>query len=320
MAFVLTFRLRWSLQDCGDLFRCPDANVIVVFSGTPEFWQDQSDRLSGQTRFAVALTNTELDPDKMQVISGQGLAPIDPETEVTAEVGPAAGEDGFKTNKPISAGSTTAQELTEEEASQGEGPQDTTKTVVTGRINNWREHWAPIVVQFAATDWISNRSFGTCYIRLPLLTGTGNNQTLPAIDEAQLELEKGNRQGQEVERRGPMSYGITRLRTSAGLSANDSSPPPSSYASRVAVWSCESSSATLNEIVRSPLAKDSSVPVPGAAPASLYSGVNRHCGSIAVVSHPFAEPVQQVTLILFGVAISIAVDTLRKGRPGPDRR
>lgn len=284
-----------------DFFKCPQAHVLLVFSGTPGFWHDQAGRLSNQNRFAVAITNTELDLKNMKVHSGKGFAPIDPENEVTSEADNAAGPNDFKTNKASSNGVDTAKEVKAAELPEG-APVATSETVVTGTINEWRKNWAPIVVEFTATDWVSYRSLGTCYIRLPALTrGNASN-----VAELQLEKESGST---EVGLRGPVSYGIIRLRTSARLSANDSSPPPSSYASSVEVWSCKFSSSSRNKIVKSPgsLAET--------ADASLYSGVDTDCGAIAVVSHPLAQPVQQLSLILIGVVISIAVDTLRRSPP-----
>jgi hypothetical protein len=175
--------------------------------------------------------------------------------------------------------------------------------VISGTIEKWASSWAPIVVRFDA-NWVTRRSFGSCYVRLPSLTGNS-----VAVTDTVNYLYKDDPSGysklsDEARRRVAASYGRVRLAVDANILDDKSTPRPSNLdaTQSEATWTCSSSRFDAYEDQISSSRRG--IAIPGSEP--LPSGSS--CGGFAVVTSPWYEPFNAMTLIVVGVVISMAIE------------
>jgi len=231
------------------------AHATVVFSGTPSFWRDQAKRLLKLTPLAVMIfTPARIAHATLAMADAQDPgAPLDPRTAETDST------------------ATDLFDLKTQHFYYG--------TRLTGRIRNWGRTWRPLILTFDV-DWVSGRGFGSCFVRMPSLTGTSPGQRRGAIanalfglygvrDVPPVILKQNNGDPQIAlysyvedvlsNRVIPASYGSVDVNTPGemDISAADSSPTPSVSGTKEALWSCAPSKADKEiqpgEGVRSPI-------------------------------------------------------------------
>jgi hypothetical protein len=204
------------------------AEVTAVFSGTSKLWTMQRDSPHRQ-RFAVGITAPVQDLSAADAVSSE--APLDP--TVTARPRTTTGLAGK--------GNLRVWQPHKLDASDGRSGADV--EVVGGWVRHWARHQTPLVVHFRA-PWVSYRSFGSCYVRLPrlLLTEVAEDASLdiqPSSGDAPLGI---------VTFAG-VNAGLTRLNSDGTVVGDISQPRPSAFGgvesfrgTEDAIWRCQAKS------------------------------------------------------------------------------
>jgi hypothetical protein len=298
------------------------AHVKIVFSGTPAFWKDQQRNLMGKRRFAVMIF-TYARVSHVNTFVSDASAPVVP------------GEALRGNSRAIMASSPQVKRVAPGAESYG--------TLVRGTIRDWGRSWVPIVAEFDA-DWVSQRSFGSCYIRLPSLIGTAPGQRAGALTNALMGLYSARDVRKELtrirqqpfglplrpddalrvalrekvdpieSRTVPASYARIDLVSTGDVDSGDSAPTPQVAGAREAMWSCVPSGADKEiqpgEGVASPSGAGVAFP-----PVEVHSG-DLGCEGFAVVNVPSAGRYRDLALVVIGILLAWATDSLRKGLGG----
>jgi hypothetical protein len=187
-------------------------NVTVVASGTAEYWRRNQHRIRRRRAvFAFAIW----DPS----VSNLGVGLVDPSLGIQPL--PTA----------LSHAETTGLRV-RRVASNGRA------TGVTGDVLDWRRTWRSVALSFQA-DWLYERSMGTCYLRLPALTGAATNY---AANSAARRGPSGPallmpRAG--FGSRDSTAIGSTRVGMNDGeVLSSESAPPPSAFGTPARIWRC----------------------------------------------------------------------------------
>jgi hypothetical protein len=124
-------------------------NVTVVASGTAEYWRRNRHRIRRlRGLFALAIWDPDVRNIRIGVVDpAAGVQPL-PSLRETLDT------SGVRLKRIASNGRATA---------------------VTGDVLNWRQTWKSIALNFQA-NWLYPRSVGTCFLRLPALTGAAPNK------------------------------------------------------------------------------------------------------------------------------------------------
>jgi hypothetical protein len=298
---------------------CPDSALVrIVFSGTPGFWEDHERKLRGEHRFAVgiaSIADLRVRDVTFGFAANADVAPILPEFGGPESSSEAAPLDALEVAEPQEQGGSWQ---------------------ITGTIRDWGAHWAPLAVEFTA-DWVSTRTLGSCYVRLPSLTGTEAGPRAAAVNTALDGLygiedvtpidERAAREqfareptpedaltmriDRERARAVPASAGRIVVQARSGeLMASESSPGPGASSATEAVWTCAPSDAD-----REP-EPDEGVPSPnGKARAytpSPVTGQDLGCEGTAVIRSPSLDVWRNALLVLIGILAAWAVDSAKK--------
>lgn len=298
---------------------CPDsATVRVVFSGTPAFWEDHARELRGTHRFALGIVSSEgleIRDVKFGFAANPEVAPVRPEF---------GGPEPFSDAAP--SGSLEHAEPRREGQSW----------MIAGTVRDWGTHWAPLAVEFTA-DWVATRTMlGSCYLRLPSLTGTAEGPRRAAVNTALGGLfgaedvrpvderaargifgsavtpddALGQRIEREVVRVVPASAGRIVVDSSGELVASESSPSPGAASADQGIWTCAPSDADRE------LEPGEGRPSPNGkvmvyAPSAV-AGQDLGCEGTAVIRSPSLEFWRSALLVLIGILAAWAVDSARK--------
>jgi hypothetical protein len=272
--------------------------VTAVFSGTPDLWEHPAKPLKGTAHLALAIQSDR------GLIGNQGAitnvevgttrnpkAPLQPETAYPSQ----SPHDSRVTFGPV----------TRSGGSLGEPERHR----VSGSIKHWSSSWTPIVVSFDA-NWVTRRSLGSCYVRLPNLTGNGDGQSFGgALDEAVHSLGLSLVHFYALDRRVAASYGRIRLAVDGNILDDKSTPKPNSLdaTQSEAIWTC-SSSRFDTEASHAPIVPGKGLAIPS---DELLPG-GSSCGGFAVATTPWYEPFNSLALIVVGVVISMGIDFVYK--------
>jgi hypothetical protein len=265
--------------------------VTAIISGTPELWKQAGRSLDGRTDFGIGVLSSSGAVYDMEAgLAGDATAPLDPYGGF--------GRGASPINRTVKATFRPA------EADRG-------VYMVSGSIERWASSWIPLVVTFKA-DWVQRRSFGSCYVRLPSLTGNAAEGARGAVSGAIQGAHGGpnstENSWEEAGKRVASSYGRIRLEVNADLLGEQSAPRPTAFdaGQSESIWTCSSSAldtvAGQRILPRSPTGEGLAVPSSQELPGD--SG----CGGFAVVSSGIAQPFRELALIALGVIISIGVD------------
>lgn len=282
------------------------ADVTAVFSGTPALWRGVREGgkvgdfgldgvLSRWSRVAVGIVPPVEEP-RMTDAGGDlaGLAPGRPSDVGQRDTG-LAGPKRFR-----------AQPAEKHDL----GSEDQQLTLMRGRIRDWARHKAPIVVRFNA-DWVSRRSFGSCYVRLPRILYSD------AADAASAIVAPETAQAGFVSFTG-VTAGLTRLNTDGSVVVEQSEPRPSAAggvetfrAVEDAIWRCSASTGAkaLDDLNRQPLSGPSGFDpdrvVGPPVPDKYFRALGRasSCQASVVVSAPQAAWLQALILVFVGIAL-----------------
>jgi hypothetical protein len=286
-------------------------SVTAIITGTPKLWEQHAHTLNGKVHFGVG------------IYSGAGGMKL-----VTAEVGgnPMAPIKPSQPTQLLTQGNGIGAGLSQPKVRDDP---DGSVSTIPGWINRWSSNLAPIVVSFEA-NWVARRNLGSCYVRLPSLTGNSDdgasNALLAAIAgaEGEPELRPTMKSGwssdekdvESVKSRVAASHGRIRLTVDAFVLGDQSSPRAERYnaAQSETIWTCSSS--RLDTLDRQAFTH----------PRSTYKGLvvptdeplpgDSSCGGFAVVTTPMYEPFNALALILIGVVVSIWVEIAYKESSG----
>jgi hypothetical protein len=286
------------------------AEVTAVFSGTSKLWTMQRDSPHRQ-RFAVGITAPVQDLSAADAVSSE--APLDP--TVTARPRTTTGLAGK--------GNLRVWQPHKLDASDGRSGADV--EVVGGWVRHWARHQTPLVVHFRA-PWVSYRSFGSCYVRLPrlLLTEVAEDASLdiqPSSGDAPLGI---------VTFAG-VNAGLTRLNSDGTVVGDISQPRPSAFGgvesfrgTEDAIWRCQAKSGAADFKGIEMALRANPVQGVGADVYDQYArvlGRASTCEATAVVTAPWASWAQALILILVGTALpvlcTLAVRAVRSVRSRP---
>jgi hypothetical protein len=279
--------------------------VTVTAAGTAEYWQAGAKSVRPDASFALAIE----DPHITGVTSGvaSGTAALDP------------------TIVPLALGNRAVK-----------GPERVTvrrnaeSTVVTGRVPGWERTWVPIFVHFQA-DWARSRSHGSCYVRLPMLTGIDAVAALStaagtsaggstALTRA-LRMNDDEIVGGEATALAYNSLVVYGGRTDPAASV----PTPRLRRGLTSVWRCADSTETLSQIARG---KRSGQPLPGivfnrARPSgglAFTDGEYRRelsgaagCGATAEIDESGASTRRDLFLLLLGGTVGLGLTLIVEG-------
>ena len=176
----------------------------------------------------------------------------------------------------------------------------------TATLTRWDQTWWPIDMRFEA-DWVEPRSFGTCYVRLPALTGElskdGADSSSAAIDR---------RLGRLEAHFAVTSYASTIIVGDAHVLPVDSAPPPKLLPTPT--WSCQESDLSVQENgsdISPALARDRSGSTASSLDAfrrqAVYEG---GCNAIAVVEQPGSRGVRDLLILVVGAGIALGMSLL----------
>ena len=119
-------------------------DVTAVAAGTAEYWIDNR-RLDERKTFRLALPDAS--PHEVKVELGTRASDVtDPP------------KNASKTERP------SALKIVDKR-------QERDLLIVEGRVSRWPNTVAPVVARYSA-DWLTRRGLGSCYLRLPALTGS----------------------------------------------------------------------------------------------------------------------------------------------------
>lgn len=282
------------------------AQVTAIISGTPSFWSEYGPQLRGHHRIGIGLRTKY---DNMRVLDWSGY-----ELPMNLRTAEYRVED--KLLNPDRSGKV--------QISEG---RDTVTGVrwYTADIEDWGDHWTPLVMQFDAA-WTSYRSLGSCFVVLPELVAlddsTSNDARAAASGRSSVfeELPDGSLVKDDPER---TPQAVTGGRVVLGVNARildgESRPAPklvdgNPWASGlgeigddVAVWTCSQPpgrDAWPDADAASPNGKEKAMSFEGAA----WQG----CGGIAAVEARAAGTTRDLALLVIGGLFGAGLASLTK--------
>ena len=131
------------------------ARVVVVAAGTAEYWHDRGHRLHEiehsrsylPRRFRFALPDVRA--GTLRVWRGRNATDVQVPQEPAQSAAPRRFLE-IQTKSPSA---------------------DRSLTVVTGTVPKWTQDLAPIVAGYEARGWLKRKGWGSCFLKLPALTG-----------------------------------------------------------------------------------------------------------------------------------------------------
>jgi hypothetical protein len=296
---------------CGDPVR-----VTVVASGTAEFWADNAKMLAKEGA-TIRIAIPDLDVRDVDVALGTD-AKLAAAVPLSAQPDPKAGSIVRLPSKPRES-----------------------VTVVVARIPHWGRKLRPVLVSFTA-DWLERRSYlGSCYLRLPALTGfptvLSARETLGQVAEDTKDLQDLSIFTIASVETGLKAYyqanyettrGVTSLELGSKLLKSDiSRPAPDVTVQGIPTWTCSSTPYQVN-LLRYAQAKHKVADVvignagDGALSARrLGQDVSRTtCASYAVLEEARAQTSRDIVALLIGALFSVGVGLILEGmrrRPRP---
>jgi hypothetical protein len=313
---------------------CPSSALVkVVFSGTPAFWRANASKLHGEARFAIAINSGATILDITVGYVDDPRIPLLPEFAGPTPTSPLAPAGPMVLDRP-----TSSQTV------------DGASWVITGTLHDWGHSWAPIAVNYTA-DVISPRTLGSCYVRLPNLTGgrfgSGASaigtaiaplfdehdvthadtaaareilpSTAPLSEVAQQALYI--RRDREAARTVPATSGRLLLDSRGDVLASDSAPSPAAASGARAMWACAPSDTDVN-LRAGGSASDITLPAGGlkspsgkvvAFPPSHVRVQDLGCEGTAVLTSPKLALLEAAALVLVGILAAWTIDSARKG-------
>jgi hypothetical protein len=222
--------------------------------------------------------------------------------------------------------------------------------VITGTLHDWGHSWAPIAVNYTA-DVISPRTLGSCYVRLPNLTGgrlgsgasavgTAIEPLFNAHDVARADTAAARkivpstapsdevaqqalyiRRNREAAQTVSATSGRLLLDSRGDVLASESAPSPSAASGARGIWACAPSDTDVN-LRAGGLTTDTNLPAGGpkspsgkvvAFPPSHIGAENLGCEGTAVLTSPKLQLLEAAALVLVGILAAWTIDSARKG-------
>ncbi len=281
--------------------------VTVTAAGTAEYWEENKASIPyGRGRFAFVISDPSI--RRVSVEEGSELNSMDSSLPL-----PGLGSDG------------------------GESPieyvvrRNDEAIAIAGSVSRWRQTWEPLAIRFVA-DWLVPRSDGTCYVRLPALTGAGAS---PSIAAAGSRTSNGHRNRRilafddlEAFSRGATLLAQTSVLAYGGqVDPASSRPQPSFNTNQAAIWSCEERFPTVPSLaIAAPrsrrLEKGIAFSSSGEGIAFSEESYRRRsfvatgCDAIAVVEESGASSRRDLGLLVFGSAIGLGLALTVQGLLG----
>jgi len=322
--FAMTMAVR--VRDCDQ-----PVDVTLRIAGTAEFWGDQRrvrTLLARRTVPPATRRNLVLERDAPVIVSYFG-APL-----LNVHVGPAANLAEVEEDPPVPRRMPSKfafarpSDLQPIAVGRGEGVvragilSNGQNQQLGYRFRNWIESRTPILVSFRS-EWLTPRSPGSCYLRLPALVGSDTVDPAVRAEEAAHLSRFSAPAGFQATNRARTEYGTTEVIAPGALRSDLSVPPPDDYGNRGWTWACTSGErpkpATKGLDLETPGFIGASggtfryPPLPREAP--VVPGVQhreqlaakKSCASIAVVEEPSAEKSRNLRLLLVGAGLSLGL-------------
>ena len=294
----LTAGLGVEVDDCGDR-----PEVTFVANGSVEYWRRYGSRFSDVSHFQVALPGTDLEDVRV------GMS-----------------DDATVVQFPTTAKRQEPKFLRDVTIRERDGV-----TIVTGAVGKWSKHLNSVVVQFRP-DWLEKRSIGTCYLRLPALTG---GRTVLAAQIARGPLETA-RPGQAVirsERTGRVAIYEPWLETTfasatvviegGDILAEESRPSPDTTFEGHPAWVCETRPPRSVEIDEDRGGRTPDILSGSSTAGAVYSREytrdtrGTDCDGIAVITENSAGTKRDLLLLGLGATVSLGAAILVETLLGP---
>jgi hypothetical protein len=195
-------------------------------------------------------------------------------------------------------------------------------------VPGWQNHLRPLVVSFKA-DWLSKRSIGTCFLRLPALAGPAT--VLSAQDARERAVSRVGPTGEDIVRNDDIeleapyedwletSLALTTVRAGENSVRGDiSEPAPDQQVNGLPTWTCATQ----------PVVKYTDLATRGlSSPDELLGATNdragvpsvrrlageyrsRSCAATVVVEEPSASLLRDAWLLAIGALLSLGITLL----------
>lgn len=171
---------------------------------------------------------------------------------------------------------------------------------ISAIVPRWWETHAPLALTFDA-DWVAPRALGSCYVRLPSLTGSRSAYDFGIAPARQL-----------ADYFQVITYGSVALKANDRLVTDLSTRPPTDPHDRI--WTCVAPAA-------SPLLNNKNGSTNNTGALSLpelraLTPSGSDCGGVAVLERPWAEGVHDLLLLVvgggIGLGMALLVDAIRQ--------
>jgi hypothetical protein len=268
-------------------------DVSIVAEGTLEMWRSNR-RIRFPRRQAVSIGVADASIRDVRI----GVAPDSTGRPASAFTSPVPPDPvfGFTPYPPVVLGDF-------ERGVQG--------VAAMGTFIRWDKTWWPVAMTFTA-DWVAPRSFGTCYLRLPALTGElakdGNVSAANAID-TRLRRPAGVHWV-------VTSYGSSVIVGDAHVLPIESAPPPKLVPTPT--WTCDESDLSVQEAsaVLSPRGDAHASSLEAFRHGSVLEG---GCNAVAVVEQPGSAALRDLLILVIGggiaLGMSLVAELLLRRRP-----
>jgi hypothetical protein len=295
-----TFGTLVEVTACGD-----PAVVTVVAAPSAEYWIDRSRDFARWARFALAIPDASTG---IRVGLGQSASDV---LAVHEAPTPAPARRGRGGRLRIDRLRRTAELL-----------------VIEGAVRTWPATLAPLVVQYPV-DWLEARGLGTCFLRLPALTGDltvltaqraqGNHVPLGQfISTAPTDLRVFSKRADVEAAYDPrleVSLGSTTVVGRDGMSveSGDSLPQPDSSVNGSPTWTCVSRAkrvatlSSLRDTVPELIVSDRLLAQTAGALSreALQRGVAGNCSAIVALNEASAGQKRDLLLLGIGALMSL---------------
>jgi hypothetical protein len=287
-----------SVRDCNE-----SAHVRLVASGTAEYWIDNASRLGRDPEFKLSVP--ESSPKNIEI-----------------------GTTYFANDVVNPAKADSDAEGVSAKRIEANGRH----TVITGRVPNWGKRLGSVVVSFDA-DWLLDRGLGTCYVRLPTMSGSSTAfaaelaagraresvEDLPPVPPQTpvvTDIGSGLVAIYRVEEEIVHGNASVLAQEGGDVLSDESLPPPDTHVNGNPTWVCRSRPSTSGVVGETP---PKSVPdflfgkgkASGVASAAeIERELGSTCDGFAVVAEQDADEQRDLVILLIGIGISLGLGVL----------
>jgi hypothetical protein len=271
--------------------------VRAIISGTPAFWQTNHAALAGNHKVGIGL-RTSYDERSFRLADWAGYS-------LPRDIGNIT---GARVRNPTASGKVQI-------ANGKDGSTGATWYSVT--IQDWGEHWTPLVMEFEAA-LTSSRALGSCYLVLPGLLGV-DTPTVRDADAAAAGATSVFERTRSELRRGAVTFGRVVVHTNGRLLDGEARPQPSfvdgnpwvsglgKIGEEAAVWTC----------IAGPRRADwpqlgTESPAGDEVALDPDDTENPTCDGLAVVEARNSATIRDLSLLLIGGVFALILDQLLK--------